>query len=213
MIKINIADHIGKKYGRLTILSQAPPNNKRNNIRVFVRCNCENTLTVYYKDLRRGNIKSCGCLSKDYYVNMVTHGVSRHPLYRVWYNIKERCYNPKNKNYRNYGKRKISVCNEWLNVKNFYDWAINNGWANGLQIDRKDNNGNYESTNCHFVTQWENKINKRNTVYVNYKGTLIKRAMLLKDYNISIQAFDKRIKSGWCIEDALNKPSRAGTKC
>ncbi len=90
-------------------------------------------LIVYYKRLKEGNTRSCGCLSKDYHAKRITHGVTKHPLYLVWYHIKERCYNSESKDYHNYGQRGIKVCDEWLDVTNFYEWAINNGWAKGLK--------------------------------------------------------------------------------
>jgi hypothetical protein len=127
--KLNVADYIGKKYNRLTIVSQAPRKDKGNNTRFFVKYDCGKTLTVFYKRLREGNTRSCGCLSKDYHDSRITHGVTKHPLYLVWYHIKERCYNPESKDYHNYGGRGIKVCDEWMDVKIFYEWSICNGWA------------------------------------------------------------------------------------
>jgi hypothetical protein len=88
------------------------------------------------------------------------HGYSDHLLYGVWRNMKQRCYNKNCKSYKNYGGKNITVCNEWGNsFEVFIKWALPL-WKKGLQIDRKNNNGNYEPSNCHFVTSKENNDNK-----------------------------------------------------
>lgn len=94
---------------------------------------------------------------------MKIHGLYYHPLYSVWRGMKTRCYNKNAKEYKNWGARGIIVCNEWLNnPKAFIEWAISNGYKKGLQIDRPNNNGNYNPSNCRFTTNAENCRNKRN---------------------------------------------------
>lgn len=83
-----------------------------------------------------------------------------HPLYSVWANMKERCGNPKNISYAYYGGRGISVCADWNEFIPFYDWAVSNGWKDGLRIDRIDASRGYMPTNCRFVTP---KVNSRRT--------------------------------------------------
>lgn len=80
--------------------------------------------------------------------------------------MRNRCENPKREKYKDYGGRGIKVCDEWHNVSNFVSWALNNGYEKGLQLDRKDNNGNYCPENCHFVTPKENSRNRRNTKFL-----------------------------------------------
>lgn len=90
------------------------------------------------------------------------HGYSKHILYRAWDNIKTRCYNKNCKYYKYYGGRGITIYKEWVNdPKAFIEWALNNGWKQGLEIDRKDNNGNYDPSNCRFITHAENMCNTR----------------------------------------------------
>ena len=84
-----------------------------------------------------------------------------HRLYPVWTSMKQRCFNEKNKTYKYYGGRGITVCEEWLNPSKFIDWCINNGWKEGLQIDRINNDGNYDPLNCRFVTRRTNINNRR----------------------------------------------------
>ena len=90
------------------------------------------------------------------------HGLYKHKLYRLWSNMKQRCYNKKSTRYQNWGGRGIRVCVKWRdNFKAFYNWSINNGWRKGLTIDRIDNDGNYHPDNCRFVSQKINHSNKR----------------------------------------------------
>lgn len=100
------------------------------------------------------------------------HGLTfKNPrLYRVWTTMKHRCENPKRSKYPSYGGRGISLCEEWQKPETFIDWALNNGYQEGLQIDRIDNNGNYEPDNCHFVTPMENSRNRRNTKFLTLFG-------------------------------------------
>ncbi len=92
-----------------------------------------------------------------------THNGHGTKIYWVWACMKQRCLNPDNKKYHRYGKRGISICNEWIEFKPFKKWALENGYKEGLQIDRIDNNGNYNSSNCRFVTNAENCRNKETT--------------------------------------------------
>jgi hypothetical protein len=96
----------------------------------------------------------------------IKHGLRRHPIFTLWANIKSRCKNQNHPKYKDYGGRGISICNEWNDdFKTFYDWCITNGWQQGLEIDRVNNNGNYEPSNCRFVTRTQNMRNTRTTVY------------------------------------------------
>lgn len=88
------------------------------------------------------------------------HRLRNHQLYTVWFNMKQRCFNPNRHQFKDWGGRGITVYDLWINdFKLFYDWAISNGWEKGLEIDRVDNNGNYTPDNCRFVPK---KINNRN---------------------------------------------------
>ena len=87
-------------------------------------------------------------------------------IYKVWSSLKDRTLNPKNKNYNNYGGRGITLCEDWKNnFKAFYYWAISNGYLEGLSIDRIDNNGNYEPSNCRWSTRTIQNRNQRISKY------------------------------------------------
>ena len=89
------------------------------------------------------------------------HGGTKTRLHNIWNKIKERCFNPNHKYYKNYGGRGITTCNEWLEFIPFRDWALNNGYQEGLTINRIKNNGNYEPSNCDWITRTENCRNRR----------------------------------------------------
>lgn len=91
-------------------------------------------------------------------------------LYSVWRTMLHRCNDPKRVKYRDYGGRGIAVCEEWKDANVFMDWAFENGYKTGLQLDRIDNNGNYHPENCRFVTPKENSRNRRNTKRLTING-------------------------------------------
>ena len=95
---------------------------------------------------------------------MKSHLGSRTRLYRIWNAMKNRCNNPKSTNYKNYGMRGITVCQEWASsFEKFRDWAVSNGYADDLSIDRLDVNGSYEPSNCRWATILQQANNRRNT--------------------------------------------------
>jgi len=105
---------------------------------------------------------------------MEKHGYRKHPLYKVWDDIKQRCYNRNSKSFKYYGKRNIVICDKWkYSAKKFIEWALENGWKRGLYIDRIDNDGNYTPKNCRFVTAEKSVHNQRllwNTNTSGYRG-------------------------------------------
>lgn len=134
---------------------------------------CGNEFKANTYDINRGYIKSCGCYHKRRVKESnITHGLGTTRLYNIWLKLKDRIYNPKNKNYNDYGGRGITICEEWLDVQNFYNWAISNGYSEGLSIDRIENDGNYEPSNCRWTTKTiqsrNQRIRKDNTS--GYKG-------------------------------------------
>ena len=87
-------------------------------------------------------------------------------LYWMWKAIKQRCNNPRCPAYCNYGARGITYTKEWEQFESFYEWAMNTGWKKGLELDRINNDGNYEPSNCRFITRRENMNNRRITIYL-----------------------------------------------
>ena len=155
----------GQRYGKLVVEKEAESiyNKSGKMIRRWqCKCDCGNTTIVRHGDLRNGSTVSCGCYNYEKESVAKTHGYSRTKLGKVYMGIKQRCNNPNNKNYSQYGGRGIKICEEWENnPQSFFDWSIQNGYKEGLSIDRIDVNGNYEPLNCRWVDSETQSINQR----------------------------------------------------
>lgn len=116
-------------------------------------------------------------------------------LYGVWKSMRQRCSNPKNADYHNYGHRGITVCKEWGNYENFRDWAKENGYKVGLSIDRINNDGNYEPSNCRWATNKEQSLNKRTNVRVNIDGETLTLKELSEKHGIPYGTLRSRVES------------------
>lgn len=174
------------KYGRLTTISE--PERRLNSYNskcttwVTAKCDCGNIKEYRLSCIKTGHTKSCSCLQKEVTSNRsIKHSQRFHPLWKVWRNIKTRCYNKKNNQFKDYGGRGIYICDEWRNdFKVFYDWGIANGWGKALTIDRVKNDGNYEPSNCRFVTRKTNNRNKRSNKLTQKRAEHIR---LLRSYS------------------------------
>lgn len=165
-------DLTGKRFGRWTVLERAE--NKHNKISYVCICDCGKTKTVNADTLLNGRSLSCGCLQKERVSEMeIKHGMANTRIYRIYYNMKSRCLNHKDDRYKDYGGRGISICKEWLDFngfENFCEWSMNNGYLDNLTIDRINVNGNYEPSNCRWITNAEQSKNKRTCIYFTYFG-------------------------------------------
>lgn len=198
---------VGKKYGRLLVIKRMKSVNGK--AKWLCKCDCGNECVVYATSLKSGNTQSCGCYKRENAKKLYsTVRQNDKRLYAVWNGIKQRCTNPNNTAYHNYGGRGIKICNEWANnYKSFYDWAISAGYKKGKEIDRIDNNGNYEPDNCRFVDEETQANNKRNVRLYTINGITKSLSQWCKDYDLDYYMVRQRIyKLGWTIEDALNKP-------
>lgn len=161
-----ISYNIGDRHGRRTIIATAPPRVYKNGARatyVKVRCDCGREDIVRLNVLVDG--KANQCVNCSHLLNSHSKdNISKQPWYSNWLHMVNRCNNPNNDRFYDYGGRGIKVCEEWNDAWVFGKWAEENGFQKGLQIDRIDNDGNYEPSNCRLVTPKENMQNRRNTV-------------------------------------------------
>ena len=131
-------------------------------------------------------------------------------LYRIWNGMKARCYTPGTEAYKKYGAKGITVCDEWRNdFRVFYDWALNNGYSDELQIDRIDFRGNYEPSNCRWVNLKQQANNKSNVNFLTYNGETKTISEWSEITHISPLNIWQRIKKlNWTVEKALTTPER-----
>lgn len=156
------------RYGKLTIIKTYYKQMKtRKRKFALCKCDCGNVTEVRYDCLTNSNTRSCGCLNSE--DRKKPNSIKKHRLYRIYWRIKECCYNKNNKRYKYYGERGIKLCDEWLQYENFFSWCLTHGYKDGLQIDRIDTNSNYGPNNCRFIKSSDNNYNKRNNILVLYK--------------------------------------------
>lgn len=153
---------VGKKIGRLTVLSQEY---KGKSIQCFCRCDCGKEKWIPYRGLHEETTQSCGCLSADVNREKATkHGFCGEDLYNVHRTLKQRCLNPNSHDYKWYGAKGITVCEEWLDYPAFRVWALNNGYRKGLTIERLNVYGNYCPENCTWIPLKDQMKNKTNSL-------------------------------------------------
>ena len=200
---------IGKIYGRLTVEEKGERKNTW-----LCRCECGNTTVATTSALVTGHKKSCGCYKLERISQAhITHGESEAVLYYKWEGIKQRTLNENCKDYPNYGGRGIKVFPEWSeSFESFRDWAIANGYRDDLTIDRINANGNYEPSNCRWVTQKDQANNRRNNRIVEYNGESKTIAEWADITGIGYETLRQRINSGWDLERAMTTPQRGYRK-
>lgn len=171
-------DMTGFVVGRLTViaLAEAPHMSKP---QWLCACQCGRTTNVDGYHLRTAAIRSCGCLRSETTAALYTkHGAARKGhktrTFHIWECMHDRCRRPSNKCYADYGGRGITVCERWSEYANFH--ADMGDAPPGMSIDRRDNNGNYEPTNCRWVTRLEQMSNTRRNVFVAHAGERITAA-------------------------------------
>lgn len=176
------------------------------------KCKCGNTKIVSKNGYNSGKTRSCGCLIREfnskrgqYYDGSCWNasekfGVDKSVIsnLRIKYrSMKSRCYDPKDRNYKNYGGRGICICDEWLKDKEaFIKWALDNGYEKGKSIDRIDVDGNYEPSNCRWATISEQARNTRRNVYIKYNGEMYIVTDLAKKLGIDMKYLSPLAKRG-----------------
>ena len=205
-----LKDLTGQTFGKLTVIERADSRLDKYGRKVAYwrcKCLCGKVTEVRGAELTSGHTKSCGCgIAESSY----RHGLYGTRIYSIHQHMLQRCYNPNNEHYKDYGGRGIKVCEEWHNengVVNFYHWAMNNGYNDNLTIDRIDVDGNYCPENCRWVDYKTQNNNKRNTPYIAYNGETHTPSEWADITGISMKAiYDRIIRDKWPVEKALATP-------
>ena len=176
---------IGERFGRLVVQKICKERaSGGGHVQVECLCDCGNIKVTTISRLKRGTIRSCGCLAAE--GNNYSHRLSNTRLYNIWIGIKTRCYNPNHGTYQYYGAKGITMCPEWKeDFMNFYNWAMENGYNDNLSIDRIDPEGNYCPENCKWADSYEQANNKRKDKLENSKGMFFENIVeVCKMYNV-----------------------------
>lgn len=174
-------------------------------------CYCGNTFIARESHVNAGNIVSCGCYQKEYLSTAkIKHGGARrgkHSVeYSTWRAIKARCTNPNTKSYSNYGGRGIKMCGRWLNSFSNFLEDMGERPSKYHSIDRIENDGNYEPSNCRWATKKEQSRNTRVNTYLTFKGETKCLTDWAEEYGITPGALSQRLNKGASVEKALLTP-------
>ena len=189
-------DLTGKRMGSLVVLSTS----KLSHLKWTCLCDCGEVTDIGRSRLLAGQV-SCGCKEAV----KTTHGKSGTAIYRIWKHMIDRCENERDAGFYRYGGRGITVCERWKVFENFY--ADMGDRPRGRSIDRIDNNGNYEPSNCRWATWTEQGCNKRNNRIVSVNGRSFPLSQACREYSIDVRVAAARLRNGWSEHDALTVPN------
>lgn len=189
------ADLTGQRFGRLLVLRQNGVD-KHHNYLWECQCDCGEITYAAGSSLRRGHKRSCGCLMRESIGNRCrTHGLYKDRLYRIYFQMKQRCENPKTPAYEHYGGRGIRV--KWSDWQSFREWALKNEYEDGLSLDRIDVNGDYEPSNCRWTTHIQQMRNTRKTRYLTYHGETKPLIEWCEELGVKFGTASARFTRGW----------------
>lgn len=195
---------IGKRIGKLIVVDKGE-NTKHGETTWVCRCDCGNEITLRNYFIKNEKKSDCGCVPQIH--PNAKHGCSNTKLYNTWKLMIYRCENPKNNAYKYYGKRGITVCNEWHDFATFKKWLEENKPCDDFTIDRIDNSKGYSPDNCRFASHKEQSNNRRSNVEIEYKNethNLTEWSELLGfDYK---RVHNRMYKLGWSFEQAISTP-------
>ncbi|MCL2556369.1 MAG: hypothetical protein FWE03_05085 [Firmicutes bacterium] len=199
-------DLSNKRFGRLVAIEPVAKTN-RGEVVWLCRCDCTTEKNILGAVLTRGISNSCGCLQRELTAKRsITHGWSKTRLYKIWRGMLSRCYLLTSNRSKDYGKRGITVSNEWHCFEPFRDWALVNGYDDKLTLERLNNNGNYEPSNCCWATVKQQANNRRTNNIVNYNGKNYTVSELSALAVCSRDTLSLRLKKGWDVESAITYP-------
>lgn len=192
----------GQRFGRWIALSEAPARGKSRLWNCL--CDCGTKKEVWMESLISGKSTSCGCFQQEQVIRTHTrHAMSKSPEFRAWAKMLDRCHNPRNESYRHYGGRGISVCSEWAESFDAFFESMGTRPTSKHSIERRDNNGNYEPSNCFWATRLEQARNTSRTRMIEAFG----ERKLLSEWSyftgLPETTIRSRLRRGWNAERAL----------
>lgn len=210
-------DLAGQRFGRLVATSIAF---RRNGAHWNCQCECGSSTVVRAALLRNGTVASCGCGSREQarlncqkwrMKNERIPEQLRSGLKNCYRNMLRRCTDPTDKRWDCYGGRGIRVCNEWAGLdgrRRFCDWALQAGYAKGLQIDRINVDGDYSPQNCRFVDAVAQANNTRRNRVISWQGRSLTAAEWAREFDITYSSMQHRLNRGWPMERIASQPQR-----
>lgn len=197
-----VKDRTGDRIGRLTVVGLAGIYEKRRIYYWDCECECGNKTCASSNDLGAGKVKSCGCQITIHNKARAKHGLSKTKTYTSWKAMMARCYNESNPSYKYYAPKGIVVCERWKDYINFLEDMGER--PPGMSIERIDNDGNYEPSNCRWATPQDQSENKRNNRNIEAFGRTQCLTKWANEYGISPSTLHTRIfRFGWMPEKAL----------
>jgi hypothetical protein len=197
-------DVLGQRFGAWTVMANAP--RKARATQVVCRCDCGTERTLAKRMLREGISKSCGCRKSEYVIAaQITHGMTGHPAHSSWHSMRQRCLNSNAVAYEHYGGRGITVCERWNDFSMFWE-DMGPTWFPKATIERRDVNGNYEPSNCRWITQKAQPANTRANVRIDSPWGILHISEVARRCGISLHAFRWRLKRGWTAPDLFSPP-------
>lgn len=188
----------GQRFGKLLVIEE--DGRIGSNVAWICKCDCGNVTRVRANSLLTGNTTSCGCGRIE---AITKHNMTNTKLFNVWRTMKERCNNKSYRQYKDYGGRGISLCDEWEEFKPFMEWSLENGYKEGLSIDRIDNDGNYCPENCRWTTVRVQSRNRRANRILEYGGEKHCVAEWSEILGVRANTIFWRLSQGWSTEEAL----------
>lgn len=197
-------DLTGKRFGKWTVISEATDHPSRSHVYWNCRCECGTETPVKGSELTASRSQGCKPCNKQ-------HGMRGTPEYVSWQHMKDRCNNPNSQDFHRYGYRGITVSDEWNSFEVFYS---DMGPRPSVEhsIERRDNDGNYEKSNCYWATRDEQSRNRRSNVMLTFQGETMCMKDLAAKFGIGASCFRKRLLKGWSIERALTEPAKTLNK-
>ena len=205
-MKYGKSEYVGQKFNRLTVIGISKElNGKYIRWMWTCRCDCGNVKKMRGDYVATGHSKSCGCARKENKPFFV-HGESGTRLHMIWNDMRHRCFSDDASAGR-YRDRGITVCEEWLEYKNFAKWARENGYNDMLSIERIDNDGNYCPENCKWIERGLQARNRGTTYWVEWNGRKMSLAEACEIEKMPYKQVFSRIKyCGWPVDKALTTP-------